>query len=88
MSGGSRSPFPPKSGLKFTQLYADFLSIEWNSIRLGGPACEKMTKTTQNSARGWGFGVGSNIRTKVKSLKIDIEERTRNCESLMLKITY
>ena len=31
---------------------------------------------------------GSDIRTKVKSLKIDIAERTRNCESLLLEITY
>ena len=30
---------------------------------------------------------GSDIRTKVKSLKIDIAERTRNCESLLPKIT-
>ena len=31
---------------------------------------------------------GSDIRTKVKSLKTDIAERTRNCESLLLEITY
>ena len=30
----------------------------------------------------------SDIRTKVKSLKIDIAGRTRNSESLLLKITY
>ena len=29
----------------------------------------------------------SDIRTKVKSLKIDIAERTRNYESSLLKIT-
>ena len=33
------------------------------------------------------MGWGCDIRTKVKSLKIDIAERTRNCESLLLKIT-
>ena len=47
---------------------------------------------TQNSAIGWeGWWSGwgrSDIRTKVKSLKIYIVERTRICESLLLKITY
>ena len=32
--------------------------------------------------------VGADIRTKVKSLKIDIAERTRSSESLLLKMTY
>ena len=55
-----------------------------------------MTKTVHKTLPvgdgGWGFrggsasrGRGSDIRTKVKSLKIDIAERTRNCESLLLK---
>ena len=59
-----------------------------------------MTKTVHNtlpgSGCGRGFGdieircgvVGSNIRTKVKLLKTDIAERTRNFESLLLVITY
>ena len=38
---------------------------------------------------GRGRGGGFDIRTKVKSLhcKINIAERTRNCESLLLRIT-
>ena len=32
---------------------------------------------------GGGLDVGSDIRTKVKLLKIGIAERTRNCESLL-----
>ena len=45
---------------------------------------------SQKSAKVW-WGVGgggSDIRTEVKSLKIDIAERTRNCASLLLKIAY
>ena len=43
-----------------------FLSIEWNSIRLGGPANGIVTKNcTQNSARWWGVvgmgGVGGGV---------------------------
>ena len=38
--------------------------------------------------QGMKVGGGSDIRTKVKSLKINIAERTRNCKSLLLKITY
>ena len=35
-----------------------FLSIEWNSIRLSGPAQGIVTKTVhKNSARGW-WGLG------------------------------
>ena len=56
-------------------------SCSWNSDQ----------NCTQNLATGWGEGGwgggGSYIRTKVKSLKIDIAERTRNCEILLLKIT-
>ena len=33
-------------------------------------------------------GWGSDIRTKVKSLKINSAGKTRNCESLLLKIIY
>ena len=62
------------------------LSIEWNSIRLGGLAHGIVTKTTQNSVRGWGDWKWGLI--SVKSLKIDIAERTRSSESLLLKMTY
>ena len=33
-------------------LSSNFLSIEWNSIRLGGPAHEKVTKTVTKSLSG------------------------------------
>ena len=65
------------------------LATEWNSIRLGGASHGIMTKTVHKTLPGvGGIGSGSNIRTEVKPLKIDIAERTRTCESLLLKITY
>ena len=47
----------PKPPGGFFMIY--FLSIEWNSIRLGSPAHEIVIKTTQNSAREWLGGRGS-----------------------------
>ena len=65
------------------------MSIEWNSIRLGGPTYGILNKTIRRTMPGvvqiGGLGVvgvkglgcgGSDIRTKVKSLKFDIAERT------------
>ena len=72
-------------------------------IRIGDPAHGIVAKTVHKTlpggggsrgGKGWGVkGIGdwkrdSDIRTQVKSLKIDIAERTRNCENLLLKITY
>ena len=44
-----------KGCLEVTIRAAKLLSIEWDLIRLGGPAQRMVTKT-QNSARGGGFG--------------------------------
>ena len=55
-------------------------------MKLAGPAHGIVIKTTQNSSGGGGGG-RSDIRTKVKSLKIDIAERTRNCQKFTAKNT-
>ena len=65
-----------------------FDKTRWSCPRYSDQNC------TQNSAVGvrggeWGGKGGrSDIRNKVKSLKIDIAERTRNSESSLLKILY
>ena len=56
-------------------------------IRIGDPANGIWTKTV-HKALSWGGGWGSDIRTKVKSLKINSAGKTKNCESLLLKIIY
>ena len=53
-------------------------SCPWNSD-------QNYTKLSQGLG---GLELGADIRTKVKSLKIDIAERTRSSESLLLKMTY
>ena len=60
--------------------HISFLSSFWR-IRWSCP-WNSDQNCKQSCARGW-WGQG----VKVKSLKLDIAERTRNCESLLLKMT-
>ena len=68
--------------------------IEFDKTRLSCPGNSDQTVHTTLSGASWGgglgvvgvqgmkeVGVGGGLKSKVKSLKIDIAERTRNCES-------
>ena len=67
------------------------LSIEWNAVNLGGPI-HGQGKTSQNCTQNSGDGIGirywigygkgrSILKQKPNCKKINITERTLNCES-------
>ena len=58
------------------------LSIEWNSIRLGGPAHGSVQNCTQNSARGFGGGLGSRGCGKSKGWEVWDYRDPRDVEGL------
>ena len=72
----------------------EFDKTRWSCHHYSGQNCTNglyfslnAHKTLPEECGIGGEGWGSDIRTKVKSLKIDIAEKTRKCESLLLKIT-